>query len=174
MIVPSLSRPGFWQKISDCPLPRLVPTFDRLSRLILSRDNEKTSVPLSRKVALSHPVGNPSLNLFGKAGNRNQDLTFLIYLHGHDHRYFALALHDDAFKVAKSLFVIITLQLIFKANYFFMVSRQAVLKLYLHKILWPRISKWKIFFWDLAAFKLWTFYNHRSSFFFFSWHMNIH
>ena len=67
-------------------------------------------------------------------------------LHGHDHRYFALALHDDAFKVAKSLFVIITLQLIFKANYFFMVSRQAVLKLYLHKILWPQISKWKIFF----------------------------
>ena len=70
------------------------------------------------------------LNLFGKAGNRHKELTVIIYLHGHDHRYFALALHDDAFKVAKSLFVIITLQLICKANYFFMVSRQAVSKLY--------------------------------------------
>ena len=29
----------------------------------LSRDNEGTSVPLSRKVALSRPVGNPSLNV---------------------------------------------------------------------------------------------------------------
>ena len=70
-----------------------------------------------------------SLNLFCKKGNRHQQLTVLVYLHGHDHRYFALALHDDAFNVAKSLFVIITLQLIFKANYFFMVSRQAVSKL---------------------------------------------
>jgi hypothetical protein len=68
------------------------------------------------------------LNLFYKAGNRHHELTVLIYLHGHDHRYFALALHDDAFKVAKSLFVIITLQLIFKANYFLMVSRQAAFK----------------------------------------------
>ena len=34
----------------------------------LSRDKEETSVPLSRKVALSRPVGNPSMYLISCSG----------------------------------------------------------------------------------------------------------
>ena len=36
---------------STCPVPHPIPDFDRLSR-----DNDGTSVPLSQKVVLSHPV----------------------------------------------------------------------------------------------------------------------
>ena len=43
-------------------IPSRILTFWQDFELVpLSRDNEGTSVPLSRKVALSHPVGHPNL-----------------------------------------------------------------------------------------------------------------
>ena len=67
-----LDGKGQTVKILYRPIPRPVPHFDRLSRsvpwqdfelVLLSRDNEGTSIPLSRKIALSRPVGNPTSEL---------------------------------------------------------------------------------------------------------------
>ena len=52
--VPNFGCPG-----PSCPLVR----FLACPVVPLSRDKEETSVPLSRKVALSHPVGNPNVEL---------------------------------------------------------------------------------------------------------------
>ena len=65
-----LSCSGFWQKSSDCPVPRPVQMLTGCSSpscpmsrfwacpvVPLSGDNDGTSVPLSQKVALSRPVG---------------------------------------------------------------------------------------------------------------------
>ena len=43
------SCPGFWQKNSDCPIPRPIPACP--------------VVPLSKKIAMSPPVGNPISNV---------------------------------------------------------------------------------------------------------------
>ena len=58
---PVPSRPEFWlsRPIPSHPLTR----FLACPVVPLSRDNERTSVPLSRKVALSRPVGNPSSDM---------------------------------------------------------------------------------------------------------------
>ena len=63
-----MSRPGFLAVPArpvqdfDCPDPsRPLARFLACPVVPLSRDNEGTSVPLSRKVALSRPVRNPSL-----------------------------------------------------------------------------------------------------------------
>jgi hypothetical protein len=65
--------------LTDCPGPsRPVPSRPVPSRpvpwqdfnvVLLSRDNEGTYVPLSRKVALSRPVGNASLVGFMESGD---------------------------------------------------------------------------------------------------------
>jgi hypothetical protein len=73
----SKSRPGpsLGKIAKPCPVPRPSLDFDWLSRpsrpvarfwacpvVPLSRDNKGSSVPLSQKVALSRPVGNPNIN----------------------------------------------------------------------------------------------------------------
>ena len=58
LAVPAWPVPDF-----GCPGPsRPLARFLACPVVPLSRDNDETSVPLSRKVALSRPVGNASLN----------------------------------------------------------------------------------------------------------------
>ena len=61
------SRPGFWlsRPVPDfgCPDPsRPLARFLACPVVPLSRDNDGISVPLSRKVSLSRPVGNANIN----------------------------------------------------------------------------------------------------------------
>ena len=105
--VPSLSLPGFWQKNSDCPVPRSgfwqalparplpsspVARFWACPVVPLSRDNEGTSVPLSRKIALSRPVGKASwhhpfvTNNYPSFRHSTQNQVFILTL---DFLYFA-------------------------------------------------------------------------------------
>ena len=61
------SRPGFWlsRPVPDfgCPGPsRPLARFLACPVVPLSRDNDGTSFPLSRKVALSRPVGNATMD----------------------------------------------------------------------------------------------------------------
>ena len=53
-----MSCPGFCQAV-PAVLARLVPWQD-FELVPLCRGNKGTSVPLSQKVALSHPVGSPN------------------------------------------------------------------------------------------------------------------
>ena len=53
------------QILIGCPVPsRPVAIFLACPVVPLSQDNKETFVPLSRKVALSRPVGNPSLKVY--------------------------------------------------------------------------------------------------------------
>ena len=59
---PVLERPFLLCPVLSCVPSRPLARFLACPIVPLSRDNEGTSVPLSRKVALSRPVGNPSWN----------------------------------------------------------------------------------------------------------------
>ena len=69
LLCPILSRvPSRFLAVPACPVPdfscpgpsRPLARFWACPVVPLSRDNEETSVPLSRKVAVSRPVGNPN------------------------------------------------------------------------------------------------------------------
>ena len=86
LAVPARPVPDF-----SCPGPsRPLARFWACPVVPLSRDNEETSVPLSRKVVLSRPVGNPNMkydcisNSFCRSGVieiRNKRYKSIMYCH---------------------------------------------------------------------------------------------